>query len=238
MAFFFLSVLLLRKVGATLMEVADHIDHIRKVCGGSCDHIGIGADYDGIVDVARGLEDVSTVRRQRPPPRAERPKATERERVRERGCSAEQPTNSLWSTYMFVVFFLFQELEPEQSIGPTYGLSLLPNLGPSITPPPPPPRARPLPQVPYLTAELLERGYGEDDIAKILGGNALRVLAKCEEVEFLATPWHISSSCLCPTNTHLLAVCYGGTSFLYRLYCSMCALSGCSRTAGRWGPRL
>ena len=42
------------KVGATLIEVADHICHIRKVCGGSVDHIGIGADYDGIIDVARG----------------------------------------------------------------------------------------------------------------------------------------------------------------------------------------
>jgi len=50
------------------MEVADHIDHIKKVCGGSVDHIGIGADYDGIVDVSRGLSDVSKVRLT--PPRA------------------------------------------------------------------------------------------------------------------------------------------------------------------------
>ena len=48
-------------MGATLKEVADHIDHIRSVCGGSCDHIGIGADYDGIVDVSRGLGNVSKV---------------------------------------------------------------------------------------------------------------------------------------------------------------------------------
>lgn len=50
------------KAGATLIEVADHIDHVKQVCGGSCAHIGIGADYDGIVDVSRGLEDVSMVR--------------------------------------------------------------------------------------------------------------------------------------------------------------------------------
>ena len=84
------------KVGASLIEVADHIDHIRDVCGGSCDHIGIGADYDGIKDVARGLEDVS--------------------------------------------------------------------------------------KVPYLTAELLQRGYSDEDIGKILGLNAIRVLEACEAV--------------------------------------------------------
>ena len=78
------------------VEVADHIDHIRDVCGGSCDHIGIGADYDGIKDVARGLEDVS--------------------------------------------------------------------------------------KVPYLTAELLQRGYSDEDIGKILGLNAIRVLEACEAV--------------------------------------------------------
>ncbi len=43
---------------ATLAQVADHIDHIRKVAG--VDHIGIGADFDGITDVIAGLEDVST----------------------------------------------------------------------------------------------------------------------------------------------------------------------------------
>jgi len=35
-----------------------------------------------------------------------------------------------------------------------------------------------LTKVPYLTAELLARGYVEEDVAKILGGNAIRVLAK------------------------------------------------------------
>mmetsp|Transcript_56014 Transcript_56014/g.127271 ORF Transcript_56014/g.127271 Transcript_56014/m.127271 type:complete len:416 (+) Transcript_56014:86-1333(+) len=84
------------RVGASLIEVADHVDHLRGVCGGQVDHIGLGADYDGIVDTSRGLEDVSLV--------------------------------------------------------------------------------------PYLTAELLARGYTEEECGKILGLNVLRVLARCEEV--------------------------------------------------------
>ena len=44
---------------STLAQVADHIDHIRKVAG--IDHIGIGSDFDGIDGQApAGLEDVST----------------------------------------------------------------------------------------------------------------------------------------------------------------------------------
>jgi membrane dipeptidase len=43
---------------ATLSQVADHIDHIRKVAG--IDHIGLGGDFDGISSVVEGLEDVST----------------------------------------------------------------------------------------------------------------------------------------------------------------------------------
>lgn len=43
---------------ATLAQVADHIDHIRKVAG--IDHIGLGGDFDGIESVVQGLEDVST----------------------------------------------------------------------------------------------------------------------------------------------------------------------------------
>jgi membrane dipeptidase len=82
--------------GATLLEVADHIDHVKKVCNGSCAHIGIGADYDGIVDVSRGLEDVS--------------------------------------------------------------------------------------MVPRLTAELIHRGYTDEEIGGILGLNLIRVLATCEQV--------------------------------------------------------
>jgi membrane dipeptidase len=43
---------------ATLGQVADHIDHIRRVAG--IDHIGIGSDYDGMPPGPVGLEDVST----------------------------------------------------------------------------------------------------------------------------------------------------------------------------------
>lgn len=42
---------------ATLAQVADHIDHIRKTAG--IDHIGLGSDFDGISAVPVGLEDVS-----------------------------------------------------------------------------------------------------------------------------------------------------------------------------------
>jgi membrane dipeptidase len=43
---------------ATLAQVADHIDHIRRVAGAS--HVGIGGDFDGISETVLGLEDVST----------------------------------------------------------------------------------------------------------------------------------------------------------------------------------
>ena len=43
---------------ATISDVADHIDHIRRVAG--IDHIGIGSDFDGIDRGPVGLEDVST----------------------------------------------------------------------------------------------------------------------------------------------------------------------------------
>lgn len=42
---------------ATLSDVADHIDHVRKVAG--IDHVGIGGDLDGITTTPAGLEDVS-----------------------------------------------------------------------------------------------------------------------------------------------------------------------------------
>lgn len=42
---------------ATLAQVADQIDYVRKVAG--VDHVGIGADFDGITEVVQGLEDVS-----------------------------------------------------------------------------------------------------------------------------------------------------------------------------------
>ena len=43
---------------ATLSQVADQIEYVRKVAG--VDHVGIGADFDGISEVVQGLEDVST----------------------------------------------------------------------------------------------------------------------------------------------------------------------------------
>jgi membrane dipeptidase len=42
---------------ATVSEVADHVDHIRKIAG--IDHIGIGSDFDGITQTVQGLSDVS-----------------------------------------------------------------------------------------------------------------------------------------------------------------------------------
>jgi membrane dipeptidase len=78
---------------ASLLQVADHIDHIRKLAG--IDHIGIGGDFDGITSVPVGLEDVSTY--------------------------------------------------------------------------------------PMLMAELLRRGYSDDDIRKIAGRNILRVMRAAED---------------------------------------------------------
>jgi membrane dipeptidase len=77
---------------ATLAQVADHIDHIRRTAG--IDHVGLGGDFDGITSVVEGLEDVSTY--------------------------------------------------------------------------------------PALVAELLRRGYSDDDVRKIAGGNVLRVLRGAE----------------------------------------------------------
>ncbi len=42
---------------ATLKQVADHIEHVRKVAGPN--HVGIGSDFDGIDTTPEGLEDVS-----------------------------------------------------------------------------------------------------------------------------------------------------------------------------------
>ncbi|HST07662.1 MAG TPA: dipeptidase [Gemmatimonadaceae bacterium] len=42
---------------ATLSQVADQIDYVRKVAG--VDHVGVGSDFDGITEVVQGLEDVS-----------------------------------------------------------------------------------------------------------------------------------------------------------------------------------
>ena len=42
---------------ATLAQVADQIEYVRRIVG--ADHVGIGGDFDGITDVVVGLEDVS-----------------------------------------------------------------------------------------------------------------------------------------------------------------------------------
>jgi membrane dipeptidase len=42
---------------ATIAQMADHIDHLRKVAG--IDHIGIGGDYDGMATGPDGMEDVT-----------------------------------------------------------------------------------------------------------------------------------------------------------------------------------
>ena len=43
---------------ATLSQVADHIEHVRRLAGS--DHVGLGGDFDGITETVVGLEDVST----------------------------------------------------------------------------------------------------------------------------------------------------------------------------------
>jgi len=44
------------KPPVTLAMVADHIEHIRKVCGVDC--VGLGSDFDGIPDTPQGLDGV------------------------------------------------------------------------------------------------------------------------------------------------------------------------------------
>jgi membrane dipeptidase len=43
---------------ATIAQVADHVEHIRKIAG--VDHVGLGADFDGNDTWPEGLEDVSS----------------------------------------------------------------------------------------------------------------------------------------------------------------------------------
>jgi membrane dipeptidase len=45
-------------VKATLRQVADHLEHVRKVAG--VDHVGLGGDFDGNDNWPEGLEDVSS----------------------------------------------------------------------------------------------------------------------------------------------------------------------------------
>jgi len=42
---------------ATISQVADHVEHVRKVAG--VDHVGLGGDFDGSDRMPEGLEDVS-----------------------------------------------------------------------------------------------------------------------------------------------------------------------------------
>jgi membrane dipeptidase len=42
---------------ASIAQVADVIDHVRKIAG--VDHVGIGSGFDGISETVVGLEDVS-----------------------------------------------------------------------------------------------------------------------------------------------------------------------------------
>ncbi len=77
---------------ATLTDVADHIEHVRKTAG--INHVGIGSDFYGSPDMPKGLEDVS--------------------------------------------------------------------------------------RFPYLVAELIRRGWTDSDLAKLTGGNILRVLRQVE----------------------------------------------------------
>ncbi|HET6971064.1 MAG TPA: dipeptidase, partial [Phenylobacterium sp.] len=78
----------------TLAMVADHIEHIAKVCGADC--VGIGSDFDGIGDTPQGLDGVD--------------------------------------------------------------------------------------KYPALLAELARRGWSDDDLAKLAGGNVLRVMREAEAV--------------------------------------------------------
>jgi membrane dipeptidase len=41
----------------TVKDVADHVDHVRKVAG--VDHVGLGGDFDGTSELPEGLTDVS-----------------------------------------------------------------------------------------------------------------------------------------------------------------------------------
>jgi membrane dipeptidase len=46
------------KVETSVIDVADHIEHVIALVG--IDHVGIGSDFDGIESGPTGLEDVST----------------------------------------------------------------------------------------------------------------------------------------------------------------------------------
>ncbi|SER31242.1 membrane dipeptidase [Lentzea xinjiangensis] len=46
------------KPAVTIDDVVTHLEHAREVVG--IDHLGLGGDYDGVKELPRGLEDVST----------------------------------------------------------------------------------------------------------------------------------------------------------------------------------
>jgi membrane dipeptidase len=46
------------KIRVTLAQVADHVDHVRKVAG--VDHVGLGGDYDGNDSWPEGMDDVTS----------------------------------------------------------------------------------------------------------------------------------------------------------------------------------
>jgi membrane dipeptidase len=46
------------KIEVTIGQVADHLDHVRRVAG--ADHVGLGGDYDGNDSWPNGMEDVSS----------------------------------------------------------------------------------------------------------------------------------------------------------------------------------
>jgi membrane dipeptidase len=41
----------------TVKDVADHVEHVRKVAG--VDHVGLGGDFDGTTELPEGMPDVS-----------------------------------------------------------------------------------------------------------------------------------------------------------------------------------
>lgn len=43
--------------GATVADLADHIEHVRRVA--SIDNVGLGGDYDGTSELPAGMEDVA-----------------------------------------------------------------------------------------------------------------------------------------------------------------------------------
>jgi membrane dipeptidase len=45
-------------IEVTIAQVADHVDHVRRLAG--ADHVGLGGDYDGNDTWPKGLEDVSS----------------------------------------------------------------------------------------------------------------------------------------------------------------------------------